>query len=90
MQKRASYVLVLLIILLLGSGIAIGAGSDVCPVQYPEVQTIIDSPQEERSSTLEKGTSVPRNCVVNSADVVYLINYLFVAGLAPLRGCAWW
>jgi hypothetical protein len=28
------------------------------------------------------------DCVVNSSDVVYLINYLFIGGPAPKKGCA--
>jgi hypothetical protein len=64
MKKRTFYVLGGLIILLFGSTIMLRAGSDVCPVQSPQMQTTLDLPQEEGSSALEQTASVPRNCVL--------------------------
>jgi len=63
MQRRISYLLGLLIILLFGSSIVLRADSNVCPVGSTQDQTVLDLPQKE-AVTPGGAFSVPRNQVL--------------------------
>jgi len=63
MQKRTFYLLGLFIILLLGSNIVLWAESNFCPDPFGEGKTVLDSPQEEISISVNSALA-PRNQVL--------------------------
>jgi len=63
MQKKVSYGLVLMIVLLSGFSINVWSGSNFCPVHSTQAETMMALPQKE--NRLPKTSySIPRNQVL--------------------------
>jgi hypothetical protein len=64
MQRKMPYVLAILIVLLLGSGVVSWADAGVCPVDPADNDAVVDLPQEEVLPSGKDYTYVDRNQVL--------------------------